>query len=650
MLNATEMKLMENLNSNDPDIRYKTVRKIRNLLIGIKSKKTLFVVNGLIERLIDLLIEEDISIEFAVEAAVILGSLARGESDNLRRVLDSQAIPILCKGICHTDERLVNACLASLRICFMSNQVPADLIYEDANIVSHLVNLLSKNSQTAECTANILQRSCKTVSDQSMLYEAGILPALAIWLNHKQVAVLVPVFRCLSALVYCNEVISCKVLNGDVGGVNIKDLLIRLISCDNSDDIQLEAALCLTKALRAAHNKNLTKQLQRKILTVFVEMCVKEKPYKIRIAAADGLAYLIEEDSQLQTEASVSNHLIRNIAQYFLVSDDTDKETLENLRESGFNVFAALSANDEKIRKQIVDSSPDLISNIHEAINQETNVPLQAASLHCLLSLSRSVQQLRTIFQDVKLWEPVISALKSSTSDDIISVASSVFCNLLLHFSPCKESLVNCGALEVLVALMKRSEAPLRVNGVWGLMNLACDAEESLKNKIVEAVGIQNILSLLNDKNIDVSIKAVGILRNLTERQADIDNLMKEYGAQILAFVKHLIVDDALCDKLKEQVLCFISNIANGSYSGDILMTDEQILLKLISYITNDNEQLQMASVYCVSNLIRNASEFGSERRDKLKNLGVEKKLQGLLTTSSASLFDRVKSALNHFS
>ena len=64
-------------------------------------------------------------------------------------------------GICHEDGRLVIACLRSLRVCFMSNQVPPDLIYEDANIISSLVRLLSKSSQAAECAAHILQRSCK---------------------------------------------------------------------------------------------------------------------------------------------------------------------------------------------------------------------------------------------------------------------------------------------------------------------------------------------------------------------------------------------------------------------------------------------------------------------------------------------------------
>ena len=88
---------------------------------------------------------------------------------------------------------------------------------------------------------------------------------------------------------------------------------------------------------------------------------------------------------------------------------------------------------------QIVDSTANLVTYIHEAIHQEVKVSLQSAALQCLLSLSRSFQQLRTTFQDVKLWEPVISALKSGTADDVISVASSVLCNLLLDFSPCKE-------------------------------------------------------------------------------------------------------------------------------------------------------------------------------------------------------------------
>merc|ERR1712179_828247 len=183
-------------------------------------------------------------------------------------------------------------------------------------------------------------------------------------------------------------------------------------------------------------------------------------------------------------------------------------------------------------------------------------------------------------------------------------------------------------------------------NGVWGLMNLAYDADEALKNKIVEAVGIQNILSLLNDTNVDVTVKAAGILRNLTERQSDIDNLMKAYGTQIMTFVKHFITDDNLSDKLKEQILCLTSNIASGSYSGDVLMGEDEVVSKIIEYTSKNDEKLQMAAVFCISNLIRNTSEQGADRRDKLREKGAEKSLQNLLTTTNTSLFDRVKVTL----
>ncbi|XP_065654667.1 armadillo repeat-containing protein 8 isoform X2 [Hydra vulgaris] len=227
---------------------------------------------------------------------------------------------------------------------------------------------------------------------------------------------------------------------------------------------------CLSKILRASSTKSSDEILKQKILSVLVRMCHSEKPDYIRIIAANSLAYFIEDSITLQEIASISNHLIKNIALYFKVNADVSKENADKLKENAFKVYAALSANDEKIRKQIVETSTNLITDIHEAINQDCNISLQAAGMQCLLSLSRSVQQLHTTFQDSKLWEPVISALKSSSSDDIISVSSSVLCNLLLVFSPCKEVLVEYGALEVLLALIKRNEPPLRVNGVWGLM------------------------------------------------------------------------------------------------------------------------------------------------------------------------------------
>ena len=60
-------------------------------------------------------------------------------------------------------------------------------------------------------------------------------------------------------------------------------------------------------------------------------------------------------------------------------------------------MFASLASNDEDIRKRIVES-PGLMSDLLAAVEGECQ-GLQLAALRCLLSLSRSVQTLRTAMQ-----------------------------------------------------------------------------------------------------------------------------------------------------------------------------------------------------------------------------------------------------------
>ena len=53
----------------------------------------------LIFRLLQFMIEEDVSLELKVESAVVLGSIAKGTEDNIRSLIDAGAISVLFKGI-----------------------------------------------------------------------------------------------------------------------------------------------------------------------------------------------------------------------------------------------------------------------------------------------------------------------------------------------------------------------------------------------------------------------------------------------------------------------------------------------------------------------------------------------------------------------
>lgn len=74
---------------------------------------------------------------------------------------------------------------------------------------------------------------------------------------------------------------------------------------------------------------------------------------------------------------------------------------------------------------------------------EDPNTNVKLAAVKCLHSLSRSVQQLRTSFQDTAVWKPIMKLLQDA-SDNMLTVASSALCNLLLEFSPSKEVDMMC--------------------------------------------------------------------------------------------------------------------------------------------------------------------------------------------------------------
>ncbi|XP_039598544.1 armadillo repeat-containing protein 8-like, partial [Polypterus senegalus] len=68
----------------------------------------------------------------------------------------------------------------------------------------------------------------------------------------------------------------------------------------------------------------------------------------------------------------------------------------------------------------------------------ESSIKVRLAAVRCLHSLSRSVQQLRTSFQDHAVWKPLMKLLQNAP-EEVLVMASSTLCNLLLEFSPSKE-------------------------------------------------------------------------------------------------------------------------------------------------------------------------------------------------------------------
>lgn len=270
------------------------------------------------------------------------------------------------------------------------------------------------------------------------------------------------------------------------------------------------------------------------------------------------------------------------------------------------------------------------------------------AAVRCLHSLSRSVQQLRTTFQDHSVWKPLMSLLEGA-SDEILSVTSSTLCNLLLEFSPSKEPILESGAIELFCSLTKRDDHSLRLNGIWALMNMAFQAEQKIKCQILSTLGTNQIFTLLSDSHNNILMKTLGLLRNLLSTKPHIDYIMTLCGCDIVQAVMMILEGDHL-PEVKEQALCILANIADGDLAKEHIMRSNEILKKIQEYMTNGNAKLQAAAIFCVSNLVWKEDGGAADRQAKLEEMGIYKLLQQLITTSDSLLFDKVKTALTQFS
>ncbi len=123
---------------------------------------------------------------------------------------------------------------------------------------------------------------------------------------------------------------------------------------------------------------------------------------------------------------------------------------------------------------------------------------------------------------------------------------------------------------------------------------------------------------------------------------------MNQHGKQIMPAII-LILEGEHSSEVKEQALCILGNIADGDTAKEYIMSNEDILKKLTSYLMNSNVNLQTAATFCINNLVWNEEEGAITRQERLKELQIPKILGGMLGTPNAGLFDRVKLALQQF-
>uniref|UniRef100_A0A8B9S332 Armadillo repeat-containing protein 8 n=1 Tax=Apteryx owenii TaxID=8824 RepID=A0A8B9S332_APTOW len=569
---ASSRHYVDRLFDLDPQKVLQGVIDMKNAVIGNNKQKANLIVLGAVPRLLYLLQQETSSTELRTECAVVLGSLAMGTENNVKSLLDCHIIPALLQGLLSPDLKFIEACLRCLRTIFISPVTPEDLLYTDATVISHLMALLSRSRYTQEYICQIFSHCCKGPDHQTILFNHGAVQNIAHLLVSTSYKVRMQALKCFSVLAFENPQVSMTLVNVLVDGELLPQIFVKMLQRDKPIEMQLTSAKCLTSMCRAGAIRTDDSCIVLKTLPCLVRMCSKERLLEERVEGAETLAYLIETDVELQRIASITDHLIVMLADYFKypssVSAITDIKRLDHdlkhaheLRQAAFKLYASLGANDEDIRKK-----------------------------------------------------PILES----------------------------------GAIELLCSLTQSENLALRVNGIWALMNVAFQAEQKIKSDILRGLSTEQLFQLLSDSDVNVLMKTLGLLRNLLSTRPHIDHIMSTHGKQIMQAVT-LILEGEHNIEVKEQTLCILANIADGTTAKELIMTNDDILQKIKYYMSHSNVKLQLAAMFCISNLIWNEEEGSQERQDKLRDMGIVDILHKLSQSSDPNLCDKAKMALQQY-
>ncbi|CAG4946798.1 unnamed protein product [Parnassius apollo] len=637
---------IDELYSSEPSKTLEALVTLKNSVIGSNRQKSSVIQQGIVPRLLQLMSDETLDPNIRLEATITIGSLAKGTAENVSSLVEQGAASALVELLrtVTLGTKLVEASLCALRSIFLHPPAPVTALPVDMRLLSKLTQIAREGSPTARtCVVRILSIWCGGPVEQEALCAAGACGAAAALLASRTSpppARALPALDLLAAMCFENTSVSQVALNTRHGDKTIPELLTFLVSRDKPLPVAMGAARCLTFMHRAGALPPDDNRVVFGALPCLARLCTKDMPEDIRATAAETLAYLAEVDTSLQRLAAISNHLMSSLADIVNCPSAAAKQ-------GAFKCFASLGANDEDIRKKIIETHGLMVHVVNGMNNPEPTVRL--AAVRCLHSLSRSVQQLRTTFQDHAVWKPLMQLLNDSPGTELLTVGSSTLCNLLLEFSPAKEPMLDQGAVEMLCNLTKRPEAALRLNGIWALMNMAFQAEQKVKQRILSCLGTEQMFRLLGDSDTRVIMKTLGLLRNLLSTRQHIDAIMSEYSSQVMQAVI-VVLEGSYPAEVKEQALCILGNIGDGEKAKDLIMANEDVLRKLVDYLAHPESKLQEAALFVANNLVWRGEAGAAARQARLAELGVLRALKLLYARQDAAhLHDKVTTALAQF-
>ncbi|KAI6645755.1 Armadillo repeat-containing protein 8-like [Oopsacas minuta] len=668
------------LASDDDASRISYVTELKHTIIGNKSRKIHSL--SILPRLISVTEDPTISDPLLSECLVVLASYCYLpiEARTFFKYHDLPSI-FLSKLGCQSSQRTIHHAIYAL-MSYCKNfpeHLDADIFYKEDNLatlVSHLDDVVKPSQQIAV----ILQITCTTHSQQLKLLNLGVIPKIASKLYQIN-AVRQPFLELLACLLNNNSegsLIASQYRYSN--GISIPEYLTEMIIQQVDPYIKLSASRCIVSIfLSQVCDTDINNSiLKYKILPRLVALARPESDstYNIQCEAVKIISIAIGRDLELQQVLAITDQFLNTLTDYLKAASELEADSREGeamdvdvfvetppeltpektaLKSAIFYILSRFCSEDESLRRCVTDKKGYVMEQLVRGLVYE-NQSIKLSSLKCLLSLSRSVRQLRTSFVDYPVWRHVLKTADSSTqSMDVVIASYALLVNLVLEFSPVKEDLIKSDVITKFHAGIVSSNDELTELCYWGLMNSTFMCLATVRTAIKSLPSYPQFLftHLSNPTSHGLTLRSLGILRNILSTDSEIEEFLQLEEESGLDIVFTVTQNNDMSYEVKEQALCVLANISSGSnVTKKKMCEDDKIRDYLKEIITDGPADLQFSVISIIANLVDKDHHGFVDRQAQLEGSGIRTALQRLSDpkyTNNKPLSELVKEALEGF-
>eukprot|EP01080_Neovahlkampfia_damariscottae_P004568 gene4568-7952_t len=612
---------LDDLKSMEYEKKLKSIKKIKNSIIGNQTKKIAYLSAGVIPLIIDILKEEQ-DVEILCHATAALGSFGHGTEQSVKEVIKNGGIEVLFKSLNTKNPKIIQNSTRSLKILYSSNLVPKEILITE-NYVLNLLNLLGKNDFINEIILSLMSKCIQSKKHQEEIYKNNGVEKIEKFLDSRNIKLLGGCLECLVQLTKDNKQITKTLKHvDDITNLIVhKDPIVRLLSCQ-----------CIVNFYKNDIDCDL--DISEDVLPVIIKLLNENG--KPREQTPLVLANLVTGNEELQQFVCDSD-AIEKISSFLT---NQDQQLSETMKYNCLFSLAEMCSLIEEGRKKIIDSN--VLPLIVDSLAEE-NEKIKLVACKCIKGLSRSSPKLRSTLLDSGVTRPLLMLMEHS-SDEIKSISCACVCNVIVDFSPMKNFFIEKNGVEILVKNTNSLHSLLKLNSIWALKNLAFRSTVEIKKKILESMTAKRIFELLKDDDSNIQEQCLKLLSNIAHgNYEDIAYLIKELNDQLIPI---------LIDKLKSnnngviiQTLYVISNISAGDQKDKIMKSN--ILKFILNFLQSSNKHVKVAALWVLINLTWKGDKGVEERKKIINELECEQYLKGLTNDSELDVRDRVKQVLD---